>query len=247
MELILLIIAFIATFLGSLIGLGGGIILKPILDLYHMDVLTIGVLSSITVLSVALVSSIKHIYARRINNTTLLLGAGAFFGGILGNIMLRYYSMDPVFLREIQSLAMIYMLVLVFIVTMLKFKLKPLNIDSIYITLFVGFMLGSVTSFLGIGGGALNLFLLYWLYGYDRKQLAASSVMIIISAHILKLAFIPLTFELDFLFYLIPGAIVGGYIGAVANRRITVKTMTIIFSVVVFLLLGLNLYNYGLF
>ena len=50
------LIAIGATTVGSLTGMGGGVIIKPLMDvMHHLDVETIGVLSSITVLSLSLI------------------------------------------------------------------------------------------------------------------------------------------------------------------------------------------------
>ena len=59
------LIAIGATTVGSLTGMGGGVIIKPLMDvLHHFDVETIGVLSSITVFSMSIVSIGKQILAK---------------------------------------------------------------------------------------------------------------------------------------------------------------------------------------
>lgn len=51
------LIAIGATTVGSLTGMGGGVIIKPLMDVLHgFDVQTIGVLSSLTVFSMSVVS-----------------------------------------------------------------------------------------------------------------------------------------------------------------------------------------------
>ena len=59
------LIAIGATTVGSLTGRGGGVIIKPLMDvLHHFDVETIGVLSSITVFSMSVISIGKQILAK---------------------------------------------------------------------------------------------------------------------------------------------------------------------------------------
>lgn len=61
-ELIYFIIGLIATLIGSLAGLGGGIIIKPMLDLLgHFDVATITILSAATVFAMSIVSLTNYI------------------------------------------------------------------------------------------------------------------------------------------------------------------------------------------
>ncbi|WP_062320313.1 hypothetical protein [Halolactibacillus sp. JCM 19043] len=60
MAVLYFLVALVATLLGSLAGLGGGVIIKPILDLLgDFDLATISILSSVTVLSMAVVSMFK--------------------------------------------------------------------------------------------------------------------------------------------------------------------------------------------
>ena len=56
------LIAIGATTVGSMTGMGGGVIIKPLMDVIQgVDVETIGVLSSITVFCMSVVSIGKHI------------------------------------------------------------------------------------------------------------------------------------------------------------------------------------------
>lgn len=58
------LIAIGATTVGSLTGMGGGVIIKPLMDVLHgFDVQTIGVLSSLTVFSMSVVSIGKQMLA----------------------------------------------------------------------------------------------------------------------------------------------------------------------------------------
>ena len=61
MFILYLLIALLATFIGSMTGMGGGIIMKPIMDaLSHFDSASINILSSVTVFAMSLVSVIKR-------------------------------------------------------------------------------------------------------------------------------------------------------------------------------------------
>ena len=53
--IIYFILALLATTVGSLTGMGGGVIIKPLMDVFGgYDVQTIGVISSITVFTMAI-------------------------------------------------------------------------------------------------------------------------------------------------------------------------------------------------
>ncbi len=247
MEIILFLIALFATTLGSLAGLGGGIIIKPILDLLHMDVLTVGMLSSLTVLSMAVVSSAKHLHAKRVGMRILYLGIGASVGGFIGNFLLLGMATDPIYLQKLQSAALAVILAVILILMRLKSKIKPMHITSRTTSIIVGLLLGIISSFLGIGGGPLNVIVLFLMFGLNAKDAAASSVFIIMFAQVTKLFFITGDFDVSYLYYMIPGGVIGGFLGAFYNKRISERAVTITFNVMIFMMILLNLYNYGLF
>ena len=90
--LIYFLIAIGSTTVGSLTGMGGGVIIKPVVDLLgDFDAQTIGVLSSLTVFSMSLVSIAKQMLARtRIPfETAIPLAAGSVAGGMAGERLLR--------------------------------------------------------------------------------------------------------------------------------------------------------------
>ena len=85
--LVYFFIAIAATTLGSLTGMGGGVIMKPVLDMIGAyDVSTINLLSAITVFSMSLVSIGQHIFKRtKIDFAVAIpLALGGIAGGTLG-------------------------------------------------------------------------------------------------------------------------------------------------------------------
>ena len=93
MVLIYFLVALLSTICGSMAGLGGGVIIKPVLDfLGDYNIETIGVLSACTIFSMALVSVIKQLsYKSKIDiKNTGLLGIGSVIGGLLGQKLLTF-------------------------------------------------------------------------------------------------------------------------------------------------------------
>ena len=87
--LVYFLIAIGATTVGSLTGMGGGVIIKPVMDVIGAyDAATIGVLSSITVFSMSVVSIGKQMLAKRKIpfGTAVPLAVGSVAGGQLGQI-----------------------------------------------------------------------------------------------------------------------------------------------------------------
>lgn len=243
MEIIVFMIALIATTLGSLAGLGGGIIIKPILDMFDMNVLLVGILSSFTILSMAIVSSVKHLHARRVKKNVLYIAIGASLGGLIGNLLLVKMATDPLRLKETQSLSLVILLVIILILIRLKKYLRTFNVTSRTVIVSVGLLLGVISAFLGIGGGPLNMIVLYVLFGLNTKDAAASSVFIIMFAQAMKIFFVDTSFELGFLYYMIPGGVVGGFIGAYYNKKISEKVVSYIFNSMIVTMILVNIYN----
>ena len=89
---IFFLICFFASIIGAICGIGGGVIIKPVLDAFGvMDVATISFLSGCTVLSMTTYSVIKSKLSGNSNidqKTGLPLALGAAVGGLLGKWML---------------------------------------------------------------------------------------------------------------------------------------------------------------
>ena len=91
--IIYFILAFFATTVGSLTGMGGGVIIKPLMDMFgDFDVQTISIISSITVLTMAVVSVIKQIKSKTEIpfKTAMPLAAGSVLGGFIGKEVLDF-------------------------------------------------------------------------------------------------------------------------------------------------------------
>lgn len=88
MEALIFIISFCASVIGVICGIGGGVVIKPVLDAFGiLSVSAISFLSGCTVLSMSCYSVLKS----RINKESVIdisistyLGIGAVIGGIVG-------------------------------------------------------------------------------------------------------------------------------------------------------------------
>lgn len=191
--MIYFIIALFATTLGTLAGLGGGVIIKPVLDaLGDYNVFVIGVLSSATVFSMALVSTTRRIIdGLRFDNILVALAIGAVLGGLIGKqvLELSLVYITPDKLTSIQAVLIILLLQF----ALFKNKLPRWRITSTSFVLFAGLVLGALSAFLGIGGGPVNVAMLCMLFSIDIKEAAAGSIFIILFSQFAKLVSIALT------------------------------------------------------
>ena len=87
MELLIFFVCLAASAAGGICGIGGGVIIKPMLDALGVrSVSAISFLSGLTVLSMSVISVFRQRKARLVElGTGSLLAAGAVAGGIAGN------------------------------------------------------------------------------------------------------------------------------------------------------------------
>lgn len=183
------IVIFLATFFGACAGLGGGAIIKPVLDFVGAhDLSTIGTLSSCAVFTMAIYSTIKQIKNKVKFNFLLiaLISVGAMLGGTIGSKILSYFYalMDPRFLNLIQALCLIILLIIVLI--NVNTQHKTYNVQSKFMIFLVGLALGTISSFLSIGGGP-NVDVFTFFFSVDIKTAAVYSIATILFSQASKL------------------------------------------------------------
>lgn len=249
-------IFLISCFIGAIVGLGGGVIIRPILDgLGYHSVLNIGFLSSSAVLIMAIVSTSKKIKdGTRIQvSTAALISLGALVGGIFGNQLLEYLTSyffygDEIVVQKIQTMATIVILALaIYFTTSTRFRY---NLKNKLLFPFLGVLLGSLAVFLGIGGGPINVPVFMVLFSLPAKQATAYSIVVIFFSHLFRIVDMGFIqeggfgrFDTSFLLYIIPAAIIGGACGAIVSKKLKDETVRKAFSVTMTVLIFMNIFN----
>ena len=252
--LIYFLIAIGSTTVGSLTGMGGGVIIKPVVDLLgDFDAQTIGVLSSLTVFSMSLVSIAKQMLARtRIPfDTAIPLAAGSVAGGMAGERLLRLIvsaleANESVTAVQNAVLSLLILAVLVYMRN--KSRVRSFHLRGAAVSALAGLFLGICSSFLGIGGGPINVALIILLFSYDTKTATVCSRVTILFAQLSKLGSVALAagfaaFDLRMAPVMIAGAVAGGFLGAGLNRRCRVEMVEKAFNAVQLLVLGIAAVN----
>jgi hypothetical protein len=247
------LIAIGSTTVGSLTGMGGGVIIKPVCDvLGTFDVSTIGVLSSITVFSMSVVSIGKQILAHtKIPfRTAIPLAIGSLIGGQLGQTMLQKLTsgMENRFVTAVQNIALAVLILAVYLYMKNKAKIPAHHWDKTVPAVFVGIFLGICSSFLGIGGGPINVALIIYLFSFDTKTATICSLITILFAQISKLFLVAVgsgfaAYDLSIAPVMAAGAVAGGLIGANLNKKLPVETVERAFNGVQLLVLAITLFN----
>ena len=257
--LIFFIVCFAASTIGAICGIGGGIIIKPVLDAFHvMDVATINFLSGCTVLSMTTYSVIKGRLSgeSHINKSIgFPLGIGAALGGLAGKWMFSFISAlspEKNKIGAIQAICLSIITLGTLIYTICKKKISTHNITNPIICILIGLFLGIFSSFLGIGGGPINLVVLFYFFSMQTKAAAENSLYIIFFSQIANLMASVFTgslpeFNIFLLILMIIGGITGGVCGRLLNKKIQDKTVDKLFLALMVVIIMINLYNIYIF
>ncbi|WP_282155929.1 sulfite exporter TauE/SafE family protein [Cytobacillus gottheilii] len=254
MFIVYFAIGLIATVFGAVAGLGGGVIIKPVLDLFgDFDLPTIGVLSAATVLSMAAVSLIKlrNKEVKIDKGTSSILAAGSILGGLAGKTVFNVIAISlnvPTITAIIQSTLLAILLTLILIYFKKKHSLKSYLVKNGVIIFLVGGALGFLSAFLGIGGGPLNVAILCLLFSMSTKNAGVNSIFIIFFSQLSALLLIAFSggfgdYDLSMLYVMIPGGILGGWIGSNIVTKITNSQVEKIFNIAILIIILINLYN----
>lgn len=255
MIAIYFVISLFATMIGSMVGLGGGVIIKPLLDfLGDYTIPTINVLSSVTVFVMAVVSIIKQMkYKFQIEvRRTILIGIGAVSGGIIGDLIISAIlcTSNGERVAFIQNIIMAMLSIFVYFYMNDKENYQSYSVKKPLYCIIIGLVLGAIASFLSIGGGPINLCMLAMLFSMDPKEAAVNSIFIILFSQGAKMIKMITTgsfayCDLTMLPYMIVAGIIGGIWGTKLNKILVSDNILRTFNIVLVLLIFLNIYNVG--
>lgn len=249
MMILFLLISFAASVIGAICGLGGGIIIKPVLDMLGLaSVSAISFMSGCTVLSMSGYSVAKNLMSKE--NTIQLktatpLAVGAVGGGIAGNALFhivkaQFANADTV--GAVQAACLTIITIGALLYTLFKSRVHTRQVKNTAVCVLIGLVLGVVSSFLGIGGGPINLVVLFYFFSMDTKAAVQNSLYIILFSQAANLIAavvggnIP-PFPLPALCLMIAGGIGGGAVGRAVNKRLNEKQVNILFvSLMVFVI-----------
>lgn len=253
LSLLYTVIVLIATAAGAVGGLGGGVIIKPLFDAVGVhDASTVGVYSTLAVFTMCIVSIIKQLKNGFSFNIKMVItiSCGSLCGGILGDkifVLVTSYLNNSV-VKVIQAALLALCLIVIIWYTLNKKKVKHYHLTNLFIIFLVGLFLGSVSIFLGIGGGPLNVALLMILFSFSMKEATIYSVATIFFSQISKISSLLITkqlfeYDLTVVPFICIAAIIGGFVGTLINQRLSEHKIATLFNGLMIGLLGLSIYN----
>ena len=253
--MLVFLIALLSSAVGAICGIGGGVVIKPVMDMFRIDsVAAISFLSGCTVLSMSCYTVGRAMLAgegRGDVKTGTPLALGAALGGLAGKALFTavkglFQQSDMVGAVQSACLAVITLGTLAY--TLCKARIHTHRLTAPAACCAVGLALGICSSFLGIGGGPINLVVLYYFFSMDTRTAAANSLYIILFSQLASLlatliaGTIP-DLQLMMLVWMIAGGIGGGIIGRACSRRMDDQAVEKFFMGLMGVIIAISLFN----
>lgn len=245
------VIIFFASAVGSFLGGGSGVIIKPLLTLFVNDTTeVINFISSVSVFSMSISSTIK--YTRRKQKvdfiTILMISAGSIIGGFAGKALFDLFNgaMSDNYAKAYQAV-MLAVLLTAALLYVNKGKVS-FHLKNRAAMLLCGVVLGIISSFLGIGGGPINMMFFVLFFSMTMKESAIYSVAVIFFSQLSKIVTYIVSdtvpqFDYRILFVAVPAAVIAGIIGAALNKKANENTVKKVYTAVLGIFIILNVYN----
>lgn len=254
--LVYILISFLASVIGCICGIGGGVIIKPVMDAFHIySVSTISFMSGCIVLAMTSYSFIKtQLSGESVieRGSSTWLGIGAAVGGLAGKQLfdiIKAASVNPDSVGAVQAAALFALTLATVLYTANKARIKTHRIDSKPVCAIIGLLLGMMSSFIGIGGGPINLVVLYFFFSMDTKTAAQNSLYIILLSQLASFLFAVITrnvpdFPVLLLAIMILCGILGGAVGRKINKRIDNAAVDKLFMGLLCVIMCVCVYNF---
>jgi uncharacterized protein len=269
--IILVVIGLIASSLGSLIGLGGGIIIVPSL-LYLSTLSAFGHItpqvavgtSLFTMIFTGLSSTLAYMKHKTVDYKSgliFLIGSGP--GSILGAWVTEGLHM--------KTFNIFFGLFIIFIsiILLLKDKLKPIpyrkdrgilrtftdNAGKTFeygynpiVGVLIAFIVGFLSGVFGVGGGSLMVPTMILVFFFPPHVATATSMFMILPTSLLSSITHITLGNVDWLYALalIPGAWIGAKVGVFLNTKLKSKTIVLILRTIL-VIVGIRLIYQGIF
>lgn len=254
LAVVLFFICIIASCVGAIVGAGGGVIIKPVLDMLGLlPVSTASFYSGCTVLGMAICSLIRNQKdgVKLQVKTSTALAIGAVLGGIAGKWLfelVRNSFGDERTLGAIQAILLTIFSFGVFLYVCNKDKLPSKKVSNLFAAVVIGVFLGIISAFLGMGGGTINVAVLFFFFSMEAKEAAKNSLYIIIFSQISSIVTAVSTGSVpDFtwinLLCMIAGGISGALVGSAISKRIDNKGVEKVLKVLLLIIVAMNFYN----
>jgi len=233
-QLWLVPLGFAAGVLGSMIGLGGGIIVVPILTFFGFSPTLAASNSLFAAFTNSVASTISYSRQKRIE-----YGLGIKLGllSIPGTVLGAYISSDvtPEIFKILFGFVLIASAVYIFSRKKIESSEKNFSKQMMVFAIGASFFAGIISAFFGIGGGIIFVPLMVVGMGMAMKKAAPTSQLILLFVSLSGVTVHTILGHSDFLQagLLGAGSFAGGLVGARLSIDINERFLQILVSVVI--------------
>jgi len=238
-QIWLLLLGFAAGVLGSMIGLGGGIIIVPVLTFLGFSPTAAASNSLFGALSNAVASTISYSRQKRIVYPLgLKLGLLSVPGTVLGALLST--DIAPDIFKILFGFVLIASAVYIFVRKKIETAEKTFSIQMMIFAVSASFFAGLISAFFGIGGGIVFVPLMVVGMGMAMKKAAPTSQLILLFSSLSGVITHSLLGHPDFMQagFLAIGSFIGGLVGARLSIDVKERYLQIIISVVILIAAG---------
>jgi len=238
-QLWLILLGVTAGILGSMIGLGGGIVLVPVLTFLGFPPTVAASSSLFGALSNAVASTISYSRQKRIAYSLgLKLGLLSIPGTILGAFLST--DISPNSFKILFGFVLIASAVYIFVRKRIENAEKTLSAQMMIFAVGASFFAGLISAFFGIGGGIIFVPLMIVGMGMTMKKTAPTSQLILLFSSFSGVIVHSILGHPDFFQagLLAIGSFIGGLIGARLSLNVNERYLQIIVSVVILIAAG---------
>lgn len=232
-------IGFVGGFLSGLLGLGGGVVMLPLLTFVGKVPLKLATGTSLVHVFIASATGmLSHYRGRKVDlKVGLILGIAGVVGGFVGSFLsvpLSTRSLEYIYLSVVM-LAVI----LLFITEKLDDENYNKGDFNKLAGITIGLGVGSITGLLGVGGGFIIIPLMTYFLKIPLRVTIGTSLLIIL---VISLGTIWAKFGVGHINLLITllvisGAAIGALLGAYVSRRTPVNLLRLFLLFILILIL----------
>lgn len=235
------IIALLSTVVGAIVGVGGGLIIRPMLGFFDVAKGLASFSSAACVFCMGIVSLITTVKkgAKIQLRETVVLAAGSICGAFAGGACIRFVS------GEFIKIGYIFAMVFVLACMAARSRLPRMKLKNPLLQFLTGTVTGGLSGFFGIGGGPFQMTALLLLFDLEPKEAAVQSIFITLLTTASSLIQYAVSGYWDFSLavYMIPMAVIGGFIGGLLNRKFNNKYVSILFNATVLFIIIMQIYS----
>jgi len=218
----LILFGIITGFVSGFFGVGGGMVLIPMLLLYGFDMKSSVAISIMQMVFSSIYGTLLNYKKnKKILKDGMVIGLGGFLGGLLSGVIVP--NVDGQYLKYLFLFIILLAIIRVYLTS--AEHNKTVKKHDIVALVFVGFIIGMIAMSIGIGGSVILAPILVGYMLYNLKDAASLGLFFVIFSSIAGFISLSLAGHMHYEEGLIVGlaSLIGVYVGIKLKNIINIK------------------------